>query len=74
MNSWIDNEIFYKFMQFENLKSLTLFNSEGKTIDYDEGVLPVLQVVGPNLENLILSKFLEVDLVSKSSLLRHHQL
>lgn len=65
MNAWIDNDTFYKFMQFERLKTLTVVNSEGMTIDYGEGVLPILQVIGGNLENLILSKFASVDLISK---------
>jgi len=52
-------------MQFESLKSLTLFNCEGKTIDFDDGVLPLLVVVGSKLENLILSKFEQVDIVRK---------
>lgn len=65
MNAWIDNDTFYKFMQFERLKTLTVVNSEGMTIDYGEGVLPILQVIGGNLENLILSKFESVDLISK---------
>lgn len=64
-NCWMDNDTFYKFMQFEHLKTLTIFNSEGKTIDYGDGILPLLQVVGPTLENLILSKFDEVDLSCK---------
>lgn len=65
MNAWMDNDTFYKFMQFERLKSLTIVNSEGMTIDFDEGVLPILQVIGMNLENLILNKFESVDIVSK---------
>lgn len=65
MHAWIDNETFYKFMQFENLKALTIVNSEGLTIDYEEGVLPILQVIGANLENIILTKFESVNLVSK---------
>lgn len=65
MNCWMDNDAFYKFMQFEHLKTLTIFNSEGKTIDYGEGILPLLQIIGGTLENLILSKFAVVDIVSK---------
>ncbi|XP_035705612.1 uncharacterized protein LOC118434945 isoform X2 [Folsomia candida] len=64
MNCWMDNDAFYKFMQFEHLKTLTIFNSEGKTIDYGEGILPLLQIIGGTLENLILSKFAVVDIVS----------
>ena len=52
-------------MQFEKLKSLTIVNSEGMTVDYEEGILPILQVIGPTLENLILNKFESVNLVSK---------
>lgn len=64
MNAWMDNDTFYKFMQFENLRSLTISNAEGMTIDYEEGVLPILQVIGSSLENIILNKFASVDLVS----------
>ncbi|ODM98086.1 F-box/LRR-repeat protein 20 [Orchesella cincta] len=35
-----------------------------RTIDYDEGVLPILQVIGASLENVILNKFTSVDLFS----------
>ncbi|CAL8084494.1 unnamed protein product [Orchesella dallaii] len=64
MNAWFDNDTFYKFMQFERLKSLEIVNSEGQTVDYEEGVLPILQVIGASLENVILSKFASVDLLS----------
>lgn len=60
----MDNDTFYKFMQFETLKSLTVFKNEGQPLEFDEGILPVLQVVGPTLENLILTKFSDIDLVS----------
>lgn len=69
MNCWMDNDTFYKFMQFEHLKTLSIFNSEGKTIDYEDGVQIVLQIVGPTLENLILSNFSSVDLISMSGLI-----
>jgi hypothetical protein len=65
MNAWMDNEMLYKFMRFEKLRTLTIVNSDGLTLDYDEGVLPLLQICGPILENLILNKFKSVDLISK---------
>ncbi|CAG7825672.1 unnamed protein product [Allacma fusca] len=64
MNAWIGNEMLYKFMQFENVRSVTIVNNDGMTLDYDEGVLPFLQVCGPQLENLILNKFTTVNLTS----------
>lgn len=62
----MDNELLYKFMLFERLRSLTIVNSGGVTVDYDEGILPLLQICGPKLENLILTKFKSIELISKS--------
>jgi len=52
-------------MQFENLKHLTIGNSDGLTLDFHEGILPLLQVCGPNLDSMILNKFECIDLVGK---------
>ena len=63
MNAWIGNETLYKFMQFEHLKTLTIVNNDGMTLDFDEGILPLLQICGPQLDNLILNKFPTVNLI-----------
>ncbi len=65
MNCWIDNDAFYKFMQFEKLKTLSIFNVSYDALDYEEGIAPLLLIIGHTLENLILSKFKSVDLLSK---------
>jgi len=62
----MSNDVLYKFMAFEKLRTLTIANSDGLAVDFDEGVLPLLQICGPNLENLILTKFKSIDLSSKA--------
>ncbi|KAK7793601.1 hypothetical protein R5R35_011115 [Gryllus longicercus] len=61
-NAWLASEDLYKFMLFERLSSLSLTNSEGLTLDFHDGVLPVLATCGPRLLNLILANFTSVDI------------
>ncbi|KAK3909480.1 F-box/LRR-repeat protein 2 [Frankliniella fusca] len=60
--SWLPNEALYKFMVLESLTALSLSNGEGMTLDFQEGVLPLLSACGERLQNLILTNFTEVDL------------
>ncbi|KAG7166803.1 hypothetical protein Hamer_G010470, partial [Homarus americanus] len=59
-NAYVDNDVLYKVMMMEHLTHLRITNSEGLTLDFQEGVLPVLTVkaIGeccPRLQNLALS-------------------
>lgn len=61
-NAWLPSEALYKLMMMEHLTSLSLTNSEGLTLDFHEGVLPLLAVCGEKLQNLILANFTFVDI------------
>lgn len=60
--SWLPSEVLYKFMVLENLTALSLTNGEGLTLDFQEGVLPLLSACGERLQNLILANFTEIDI------------
>nr|CAD7257529.1 unnamed protein product [Timema shepardi] len=61
-NSWLPNEALYKLMAMENLTSISITNSEGLTIDFYDGILPLLCACGHHLQNLILANFTAVDI------------
>ncbi|XP_076066833.1 uncharacterized protein LOC143040068 isoform X2 [Oratosquilla oratoria] len=61
-NAMINNEVLYKFMTLEHLTNLQLTNCDGMTLDFLEGVLPVLTVKGEQLVSLILANFSFVDI------------
>ncbi|XP_046984838.1 EIN3-binding F-box protein 1-like isoform X1 [Schistocerca americana] len=63
-NAWLPSEALYKFMLFENLCALSLTNCDGLTLDFEAGVLPLLCVIGGNLQNLILSNFTFIDILA----------
>ncbi|XP_069694168.1 F-box/LRR-repeat protein 2-like isoform X5 [Periplaneta americana] len=60
-NAWLPSEALYKLMVLDHLNSISLTNSEGLTLDFHEGVLPLLAVCGQRLQNLILANFTSVD-------------
>ncbi|XP_066995283.1 uncharacterized protein [Anabrus simplex] len=62
-NAWLPSEALYKLMLFNKLTSLSLTNSEGLTLDFYDGVLPLLSVCGEHLQNLILANFTTVDIM-----------
>lgn len=64
-NAWLPSDALYKLMLFERLTSVSLTNSEGLTLDFHEGVLPLLAVCGQRLQNLILANFTSVDISGK---------
>lgn len=53
-------------MVLENLTALALTNGEGLTLDFQEGVLPLLSACGDRLQNLILANFTDVDVASEN--------
>jgi hypothetical protein len=55
----------------EHLTSLSLTNSEGLTLDFHEGVLPLLAVCGERIQNLILANFTSVDITGELQTLCH---
>lgn len=52
-------------MVLENVTALSLTNGEGLTLDFQEGVLPLLSACGEKLQNLILANFTEVDIAGE---------
>lgn len=64
-NAWLPSEALYKLMVMEHLTSISLTNSEGLTLDFHEGVLPLLAVCGHRLQNLILTNFTSVDITGE---------
>ncbi|KAG8227678.1 hypothetical protein J437_LFUL006989 [Ladona fulva] len=63
----LSSEDLYPFMEFQHLTSLSLTNYKSSrcykgSLDFEDGVLPLLTAVGPQLKNLILSKFTSVDI------------
>jgi hypothetical protein len=58
----LENAGLVKLVRFEKLSQLALTNDEDRSLDFFEGVLPILQVRGRQLLNLILTDFLVVDL------------
>lgn len=62
--SWLPSEALYKLMVLENLTALSLTNGEGLTLDFQEGVLPLLSACGERMQNLILVKFTDVDIAA----------
>lgn len=63
-NAYVDNDVLYKVMRMENLTHLRITNSEGLTLDFHEGVLPVLTVKGHQLHSLLLVNFTTVDVAA----------
>ncbi|XP_064110915.1 uncharacterized protein LOC135218494 isoform X5 [Macrobrachium nipponense] len=61
-NAFVDNEILYKAMVLENLAHLRITNGEGLTLNFHEGVLPVLTVKGHQLQSLLLANFTSIDI------------
>ncbi|XP_023711442.1 uncharacterized protein LOC111866586 isoform X3 [Cryptotermes secundus] len=61
-NAWLPSTALYKLMVMEHLTSLSLTNCEGLTLDFQEGVLPLLAVCGERLQSLILANFTYVDI------------
>lgn len=61
-NACIENEHLYKFMGYENLYHLRLTNSDNLTLDFNEGVLPILQIKGHQILTLLLVKFISLDI------------
>jgi hypothetical protein len=71
-NAWLPNTALYKLMVMEHLTSLSLTNCEGLTLDFHEGVLPLLAVCGERLQNLILANFTFVDIAGKLQIYYHY--
>ncbi|CAG0918504.1 unnamed protein product [Notodromas monacha] len=65
--SGIDNEGLMKFMAFERLTHLSITNDDDRTLDFFEGVLPILQARGEQMQNLILTDFLVVNIDALAS-------
>ncbi|XP_042226079.1 uncharacterized protein LOC121869048 isoform X1 [Homarus americanus] len=63
-NAYVDNDVLYKVMMMEHLTHLRITNSEGLTLDFQEGVLPVLTVKGHQLLSLLLANFASVDVAA----------
>lgn len=61
-NAWLPSAALYKLMVMQHLTSISLTNSEGLSLDFHEGVLPLLTVCGHQLQNLILVNFTSVDI------------
>ena len=64
-NAWLPSAALYKLMTMQHLTSISLTNSEGLSLDFHEGVLPLLTVCGHQLQNLILVNFTSVDITGK---------
>lgn len=64
-NAWLPSAALYKLMVMQHLTSISLTNSEGLSLDFHEGVLPLLTVCGHQLQNLILVNFTSVDITGK---------
>lgn len=66
----LDSEALYSFMVLHHLTSLSLTNNRSSCVDsrpsmdFEEGVLPLITVIGHQLKNLILSKFTSVDITA----------
>ena len=54
-------------MRLEHLAHLRLTNCDGLTLNFHEGVLPVLTLRGHGLVSLLLANFTVVDLVGELS-------
>ncbi|XP_063602024.1 uncharacterized protein LOC134778128 isoform X3 [Penaeus indicus] len=63
-HAYVENDVLYKIMRMENLTHLRITNSEGLTLDFHEGVLPVLTVKGHQLHSLLLVNFTTVDVAA----------
>jgi hypothetical protein len=64
-NAWLPSAALYKLMVMQHLTSISLTNSDGLSLDFHEGVLPLLTVCGHKLQNLILVNFTSVDITGK---------
>ncbi|XP_069165548.1 F-box/LRR-repeat protein 20-like isoform X3 [Procambarus clarkii] len=63
-NAFVENEVLYKVMTMEYLTHLRITNSEGLTLNFQEGILPVLTVKGHQLISLLLANFTNVDVAA----------
>ncbi|KAK3873252.1 hypothetical protein Pcinc_021725 [Petrolisthes cinctipes] len=63
-NAWVDNSVLYPAMRLEHLAHLRLTNCDGLTLNFQEGVLPLLTVKGSQLISLLLANFTSVDLAA----------
>ncbi|CAL4074807.1 unnamed protein product [Meganyctiphanes norvegica] len=63
-NACLDNDLLLKVMAFENLTHLRLTNSDNLTMDFHEGVLPILTIKGHQLLTLLLVKFTSIDVAA----------
>ncbi|RXG52998.1 hypothetical protein Avbf_16059 [Armadillidium vulgare] len=61
-NCIISNESLYRIMTLENLCHLRFTNNDNQSIDFYEGILPILTVCGHRLETLLLVKFTMIDI------------
>lgn len=64
-NARVDNSVLYPAMRLEHLAHLRLTNCDGLTLNFQEGVLPLLTVKGSQLISLLLANFTTVDLAGK---------
>ncbi|XP_053627101.1 F-box/LRR-repeat protein 20-like isoform X2 [Cherax quadricarinatus] len=63
-NAYIENEVLYKVMMMEHLTHLRITNCEAFTLNFQEGILPVLTVKGHQLLSLLLTNFTNVDIAA----------
>ncbi|KAG0714017.1 hypothetical protein GWK47_001705 [Chionoecetes opilio] len=63
-NAVIENELLYQTMRLEHLAHLRLTNCDGLSLNFHEGVLPVLTLRGHGLISLLLANFTVVDLTA----------
>ncbi|KAL7645807.1 UNVERIFIED_CONTAM: hypothetical protein RMT77_002704 [Armadillidium vulgare] len=63
-NCIISNESLYRIMTLESLSQLRFTNNDNQSIDFYEGILPILTVCGHRLETLLLVKFTMIDIAA----------
>ncbi|KAK7065879.1 hypothetical protein SK128_011448, partial [Halocaridina rubra] len=63
-NAFVDNEVLYKVMVLDHLTHLRITNNEALTLNFQEGILPILTVKGHQLLSLLLANFPSVDIAA----------
>lgn len=63
-NAYVDNEVLYKVMLLDHLTHLRITNNEDLSLNFPEGILPVLTLKGHQLLSLLLANFTTVDILA----------
>lgn len=67
IGSTFRGETLWQTTRLHNLSELSLTNGPALTLDFYLNVVPVLQTIGHQLDNLILTRFSCVDVLGKST-------